>query len=325
MCKFYNVFSRSLKLNQKYPCRVNLIIFLIALFQISFLITILSFYGLKNVTEIQQKNNYSKQIVLSNTVPQKKPQVLLFAEQIHSQYVTEIISIIQASKISYSVELIPRNISSLIGFKKGVFQVIVFERINSYVNMDPKNKRILHQYCLKHSVGLLIFAHPEEKKLNFKETMFSTAISQNGLLEYKTVTNSSIFRITKGGMTDHGTIPYTRWTIFSVQHKTYQPLVLGKRQYKNDYVILVLEDRGYLDGIRKIFFGHGLKYWLNIIIFLDGISYLSNGIFKLPLERYILIDIDDIFVGKIGTRLKPHDVKVSKNIINILDILLQLQ
>jgi heparan sulfate N-deacetylase/N-sulfotransferase NDST2 len=44
------------------------------------------------------------------------------------------------------------------------------------------------------------------------------------------------------------------------------------------------------------------------LIFLDSISFLSHGKLSLPLERYVLIDIDDIFVGEKGTRMKKSDV-----------------
>lgn len=38
-------------------------------------------------------------------------------------------------------------------------------------------------------------------------------------------------------------------------------------------------------------------------------QYLSHGKLSLPLQRYLLIDIDDIFVGEQGTRMKPIDVE----------------
>lgn len=44
------------------------------------------------------------------------------------------------------------------------------------------------------------------------------------------------------------------------------------------------------------------------MLLLDSISYLSSGKLSLPLKRYILIDIDDIFVGETGTRMKSYDV-----------------
>lgn len=58
-------------------------------------------------------------------------------------------------------------------------------------------------------------------------------------------------------------------------------------------------------------FGSGLKFWLHRLLFLDALSYLSHGQLSISLERYILVDVDDIFVGEKGTRLRREDVIVS--------------
>ena len=44
---------------------------------------------------------------------------------------------------------------------------------------------------------------------------------------------------------------------------------------------------------------------------LDAISHLSRYKLMLPLERYVQIDIDDIFVGPVGRRMTVDDVNVS--------------
>lgn len=60
--------------------------------------------------------------------------------------------------------------------------------------------------------------------------------------------------------------------------------------------------------MRKVLFGSGLTYWLHELLLLDALTYLTNGRFSLPLKRYVQIDIDDIFVGERGTRLRAPDV-----------------
>lgn len=78
----------------------------------------------------------------------------------------------------------------------------------------------------------------------------------------------------------------------------------------NDYP-LFFQDRGDYDGIQRIIFGSGLRFWLHRLLFLDSLSYLSHGQLSINLDRLILIDVDDIFVGEKGTRLRPDDVLVS--------------
>jgi heparan sulfate N-deacetylase/N-sulfotransferase NDST1 len=43
------------------------------------------------------------------------------------------------------------------------------------------------------------------------------------------------------------------------------------------------------------------------------VAFLTGKRLSLPLDRYILVDIDDIFVGKEGTRMKVEDVKVRQS------------
>lgn len=70
-----------------------------------------------------------------------------------------------------------------------------------------------------------------------------------------------------------------------------------------------MQDHGRFDDIQRVIFGAGLKFWLHRLLFLDSLSYLSHGQLSLSLDRQFLIDVDDIFVGDKGTRLKPDDVR----------------
>lgn len=62
----------------------------------------------------------------------------------------------------------------------------------------------------------------------------------------------------------------------------------------------VVQDHGRLDGVQRVLFGSGLQFWLHRLLFLDALSYLSHGQLSLSLDRWILVDIDDIFVGERG-------------------------
>lgn len=69
-----------------------------------------------------------------------------------------------------------------------------------------------------------------------------------------------------------------------------------------------MQDHGRYDGIQRVFFGGGLRFWLHNLLLLDSLSYLSHGQLSLSLNRMILVDVDDIFVGEKGTRLRKDDV-----------------
>lgn len=68
------------------------------------------------------------------------------------------------------------------------------------------------------------------------------------------------------------------------------------------------------DGIERVLFGGGLRFWLHKLLFLDSLSYLSRGQLSVSLQRLLLVDVDDIFVGERGTRLKKEDVEVCVNV-----------
>ena len=97
----------------------------------------------------------------------------------------------------------------------------------------------------------------------------------------------------------------------------YRPIVWG---YKTNFdktgftadddgkKVTVLEDSGSTDGIPKVLIGSGIsKHWIHKLLFLDAISWLSQGSIKISLTRHFQIDIDDIFVGK--NRLLAQDVQ----------------
>lgn len=113
-----------------------------------------------------------------------------------------------------------------------------------------------------------------------------------------------------------GSLPGDNWTVFQSNHSTYEPVLLAKTQ-SSDSVGLraalhtsVVQDLGLHDGIQRVLFGHGLNFWLHKLVFVDAVTFLSAKRLSLSLDRYVLVDIDDIFVGKEGTRMKVADVEV---------------
>ena len=75
----------------------------------------------------------------------------------------------------------------------------------------------------------------------------------------------------------------------------------------------VIEDGGNLDGVRKIFVGMPIRYWLTKLILLDAVHTLCEGVSvgRVGRERWVMVDIDDVFVAPEGTRMTVEDVQVS--------------
>lgn len=131
--------------------------------------------------------------------------------------------------------------------------------------------------------------------------------------------------MTRPSEVEKGVLPGEDWTVFQSNHSTYEPVLLAKTRSSESIPHLgadaglhaalhatVVQDLGLHDGIQRVLFGNNLNFWLHKLVFVDAVAFLTGKRLSLPLDRYILVDIDDIFVGKEGTRMKVEDVKVRR-------------
>lgn len=130
---------------------------------------------------------------------------------------------------------------------------------------------------------------------------------------------SPLLYTTRPSEVEKGVLPGEDWTVFQSNHSTYEPVLLAKTKSAESIPHMsvdaalhttVMQDLGLHDGIQRVLFGNNLSFWLHKLVFVDAVSFLTGKRLSLPLDRYILVDIDDIFVGKEGTRMKVEDVKV---------------
>lgn len=119
--------------------------------------------------------------------------------------------------------------------------------------------------------------------------------------------------MTRPSEVEKGVLPGEDWTVFQSNHSTYEPVLLAKTRSSESIPHLgadaglhaalhatVVQDLGLHDGIQRVLFGNNLNFWLHKLVFVDAVSFLTGKRLSLPLDRYILVDIDDIFVGKEG-------------------------
>ncbi|XP_044268588.1 bifunctional heparan sulfate N-deacetylase/N-sulfotransferase isoform X1 [Tribolium madens] len=263
------------------------------------------------------------------------PKVLVFVETIYSKLGRDIAELLVHTRIKYKVEVAGKSLPVLTNLDKGRYGVIVFENFNKYLQMDKWNRELLDKYCREYYVGMIGFITPEEETFVGSQLKgFPLFIHTNLKLKDAALNAASqILRLTRAGETAWGELPCNDWTVFQANHSTYEPLEWAHRS--DDYqpteskfpnlsqsfffkILLgnvrtplptVIQDHGLFDNIQRVIFGSGLKFWLHRLLFLDSLSYLSHGQLSLSLDRRLLVDIDDIFVGEVGTRLRPEDVK----------------
>ncbi|XP_078284665.1 LOW QUALITY PROTEIN: bifunctional heparan sulfate N-deacetylase/N-sulfotransferase 2 [Rhinoraja longicauda] len=250
------------------------------------------------------------------------PMVLIFAESIYSQLIQEIVTILESSRFKYRTEITPGkgDVPTLTNKGRGRFALIVYENILKYVNLDAWNRDLLDKYCVEYGVGIIGFFKANENSLLSAQLKgFPLFLHSNlGLKDYHINPNAPLLYITRANTVDQGPLPGDDWTVFQSNHSTYEPVLLASTKSADNIPHLsthkalhatVIQDLGLHDGIQRVFFGNTLNFWLHKLIFVDAIAYLTGKRLCLTLDRYLLVDIDDIFVGKEGTRMKVVDVE----------------
>ncbi|KAI7688136.1 hypothetical protein SSS_08178 [Sarcoptes scabiei] len=146
------------------------------------------------------------------------------------------------------------------------------------------------------------------------ETIFLGPISETDWLVFKIPNNSMHFVSIAQALqskffvdTYPGGYRYSSWN--KNPNISLKNVTASYDNYRANLLTTVLLDIGSLDGVKKLFFGSGIDFWLNKLLFIDLLGYLSNERLSQSLDRYIQIDIDDIFVGEKGTRMKKSDVE----------------
>ncbi|XP_064005930.1 bifunctional heparan sulfate N-deacetylase/N-sulfotransferase 4 isoform X2 [Pogoniulus pusillus] len=250
------------------------------------------------------------------------PTVLLFVESQYSQLGQDIIAILESSRFQYHMVIAPAkgDIPPLTDNGRGKYTIVIYENILKYVSMDSWNRELLEKYCVEYSVSIIGFHKANENSSPSTKLKGLPLMLYNNVALKDCVVNpqSPLLHITKAPRAEKGPLPGEDWTVFHFNHSTYQPVLLTELQTsrpppaalpKAALYATVIQDLGLHDGIQRVLFGNNLTFWLHKLIFIDAISFLSGKRLTLSLDRYILVDIDDIFVGKEGTRMNSNDVK----------------
>uniref|UniRef100_A0A8C6ML32 Bifunctional heparan sulfate N-deacetylase/N-sulfotransferase 1 n=1 Tax=Nothobranchius furzeri TaxID=105023 RepID=A0A8C6ML32_NOTFU len=250
------------------------------------------------------------------------PVVLVFVESQYSQLGQEIVAILESGRFKYRTEISPGkgDMPTLTDKERGRFALVIYENILKYVNLDAWNRELLDKYCVEYGVGIIGFFKANENSLLSAQLKgFPLFLHSNlGLKDCMVNPKSPLLFITRAGQALPGPLPGDDWTVFQSNHSTYEPVLMAKTQSAESLASMgqhaamlpsVVQDLGLHDGIQRVLFGNNLNFWLHKLVFVDAVAFLTGKKLSLSLERYILVDIDDIFVGKEGTRMKVPDVK----------------
>ena len=209
----------------------------------------------------------------------------------------------------------------------GRYSLVIFVDIKAYLELKPYVQQIVRLYCMKFATGLLFFISNHVGAIPDFSIEVIKPQKEKQTLDVEVNETSKLLRITRRG----GSVvkPYvqkgqgTRWCFLRYDpsvtpYETVEYLVNRKKRQKRDLEVAVTDqatvllDDGKKDGVKKVFFGGGFPFFLHTMLFMDSLEYLSPvspTVFSL--ERYLQIDVDDIFISKTGIRMKKRDVLVS--------------
>lgn len=222
-------------------------------------------------------------------------------------------------RVKYKQTHAKKNLPDMIRLSKGVgkYLVVIFQDIRDYYMMDKWNRELLDKYCVQFRVGIFGFLPSRDEEWKNESiadlsTNLSTPfkVSSTHLVKSVRTTLHPLLRILKVNTS----VPYSRhqntnWVTFNHLEEGVETLVTATADDGTERSLAVI-DSGLKDGIVKVVIGgknsHVLKHWCLKLLLLDSLHHLSRGQISLPLTRYVLVDIDDIFVGT--ARLLPSDV-----------------
>lgn len=255
-----------------------------------------------------------------------EPVVLVLVESIYSQLGQEIAAILEAGRFRYRTEMAPGrgDLPSLAVRGRGRYALVVYENLLKYVNLEAWNRALLDKYCQDYGVGLVGFYRAGENSPSSAQLRgFPLFLRSNlALRDYRVNPAAPLLYVTRPSQLEPGPLPGEDWTVFLSNHTTYEPVLvasprppdgpvpLAHPQQQRPLLATVVQDLGLHDGIRRVLFGGSLSFWLHKLVFVDAVAFLTGGRLSLSLERHLLVDVDDIFVGKEGTRMKVSDVEV---------------
>uniref|UniRef100_A0A914KZT8 [heparan sulfate]-glucosamine N-sulfotransferase n=1 Tax=Meloidogyne incognita TaxID=6306 RepID=A0A914KZT8_MELIC len=190
------------------------------------------------------------------------------------------------------------------------FSLIVFENFLTFDNLPNEQKELLNNFSKKYSVGIISFFELDIGKRTRKNFGEFEAF---GGLEIKTVSfssNSPIRKIGKDGCEySFSETEQTGWTLFRGALPNSIPLLEATTSEGDIFYPAFI----FNDGIHAIF-GAKPEHWMVYIALLDTINYFAPNIYSEDLERFIQIDIDDVFVGASGSLFTANDIRALINL-----------
>ena len=229
------------------------------------------------------------------------------------------------------------------------YQTFVFTNENIFDDFDAYNWDLIKRHCTEFNTGIIILCYPTRKSVTVKSKQlkmlpltFLYGMNAAENLRGVELPANEVLKLVKTPNLLEGQLPGKKHVFFHTRHETFKDVMFtniaqneddnddkqGQRDDDNkrraevhldgnktlhiiDKFPLALYDQGRIDGVRKFIFGVSFwESWLYELVLVDALQIVSNGNLGNDLQRYIQVDVDDIFVGKTGRRLVKEDIEV---------------
>uniref|UniRef100_A0A0K0F9S9 [heparan sulfate]-glucosamine N-sulfotransferase n=1 Tax=Strongyloides venezuelensis TaxID=75913 RepID=A0A0K0F9S9_STRVS len=263
---------------------------------------------------IQCEDNLSPEVNVYQNVSTKTEEGILILSANPSKLCTsssgkKILQQLDAFRIMYKVISLKEPVINLNFGDIGLYSIILIEDFYEYLKSSSNLRGNINGYCKKYKVGMLFMVpnvDPGNTFLENNEFMLKNIQPRQYAGNFFINTTSAIPFITKKCLKLEIIQPSTNsWTFFNTS--PYFSSILSVNS--TDYLSVVIKDDGLYDDVEKVFFGGSIDYWVIQLLFHDTILYFEPRLkIKFSRERYLQIDVDDIFVGQQGTRIVAEDV-----------------
>ncbi|CAI5448496.1 unnamed protein product [Caenorhabditis angaria] len=236
--------------------------------------------------------------------------VLLISDSLFSRHGKLITQVLTALKIPFKSEAVSKNIPVLTTSRKGRYSLIIIENYYKYLNMPRWNRQLLDKYCMDYKVPVISFiaSKPNDQLKRIRIKGSSLWMWQNQQIQSLSTHPSKIHKITKENTTRLDVGNSSDWVVFEENTKKFETILSGKVTKNGKDRAVVIHDIGIEDGVNRILFGRNISDWTIKMTFIDSIWWAIGKNMQFSLDRFIQVDIDDIFVGAQGTRMLEDDV-----------------
>lgn len=193
------------------------------------------------------------------------------------------------------------------------YSLIIFYEFRTYLTLSRLAREVIYKYCVKFNVGQMFFAGNNLGKIS-EFHLEIKRLAKTKPHKLRVNSTSKLLWMTKAGV--EVVVPQrTRLTFLAndLSDMEYEPVawfISKTSSGEEERKFTVLLDHGSKSGVRRIFSTLNFGLFLHELLFFDSLKFLSQLPVRYTLKRYIQVDIDDIFIGKSGLRLKKDDVKV---------------